>query len=203
MKETEAPKTRLWQALGGPFSSVPFSSVQSLSHVWLFVTPWTAAPRIPCPSPTPRAYSNSCPSSPWCHPTISSSVVAFSSWFSYLPASESFLMTRLFASGGQSIGASVSVLPVNIQSWFPLGLTGLISLLSRELESFPALQFKSINSSEGLIYYKCWSFLETVMGSCSGQVTLTVSFRSPSEMMSGLWLLKRVPRMECNASTLF
>ena len=143
------------------------------------------------------------PNNQWCHPTISSSVVAFSSWFSYLPASESFLMTRLFASGGQSIGASVSVLPVNIQSWFPLGLTGLISLLSRELESFPALQFKSINSSEGLIYYKCWSFLETVMGSCSGQVTLTVSFRSPSEMMSGLWLLKRVPRMECNASTLF
>ena len=76
------------------------------------------------------------PNNQWCHPTISSSVVAFSSCFLSLPTSESFLMSWLFASGGPSIGASasISVLPMNIQSWFPLGLTGLISLLSKELK---------------------------------------------------------------------
>ena len=83
--------------------------------------------RPPCPSPAPGVYSNSCPLSWWCHPTISSSVVPFSSCPQSFPASESFLMSQFFASGGQSIGisASVSVLPVNIQDWFPLGLTGL------------------------------------------------------------------------------
>ena len=86
--------------------------------------------RLPSPSPTPRAYSNSCPASRWCHPTISSSVVSFSSCLQSFPASGSFTMSQLFASGGQSIGvsASASVLPMNIQGWFPLGLTGLISL---------------------------------------------------------------------------
>ena len=103
--------------------------------------------RLPCPSPPPGACSNSCPSSQWCHPAISSSVVPFSCLQS-LPASGSFPMSQLFASGGQSIGASASVLPMNIQSWFPLGWTGLISLQSRDSqESSPAPQFKSINSS--------------------------------------------------------
>ena len=90
--------------------------------------------RLPCPSPTPRAYSNLCPSS-WCHPTISSSVIPFSSCLQSFSASESFLMSQLFASGGQSNGASASasVLPVNTQDWFPLGLTGLISLPSKGL----------------------------------------------------------------------
>ena len=90
--------------------------------------------RLPCPSPTPRACSNSCPSSWWCHPTISSSVFPFSRLQSF-PASGSFLMSQLFASGGQSIGASAlaSVLPMNIQGWFHLGLTGWISLLSKGL----------------------------------------------------------------------
>ena len=85
--------------------------------------------RLPCPSPTLRAFSNSCPSSLWCHPTISSSVVPFSSCLQSFPASGSFSMSQFFASGGQSIGAaaSASVLPMNIQDWFPLGLTGLIS----------------------------------------------------------------------------
>ena len=85
--------------------------------------------RPPCPSPTPRACSNSCPLSQWCHPTISSSVVPFSSSQSF-PASGSFQMSQLFASGGQSIGASASasVLLINIQDWFPWGLTDLISL---------------------------------------------------------------------------
>ena len=86
--------------------------------------------RLPCPSPTSRAWSNSCPLSRWCHPSISSSVVPFSSCFQSFPASGSFRMSRLFTSGGQSIGASASasVLPENIQHWFPLGWTGWISL---------------------------------------------------------------------------
>ena len=87
--------------------------------------------RLPCPSPSPRACSNSCPLSQWCHPTISSSVIPFSCLQPF-PASGSFLMSRLFASGGQSFGASASasVLPMNIQDLFPLGLIGLISLKS-------------------------------------------------------------------------
>ena len=91
--------------------------------------------RLPCPSPTPGACSNSCQLSQWCHPIISSSVIPFSSCSQSFPASGSFPMSRLFTSGGQSIGASASasVLPVNIQGWFPLGLTGLISLLSKGL----------------------------------------------------------------------
>ena len=82
--------------------------------------------RLPCPSPSPRACSNSCLFCPWCHPTISSSTIPFSSCLQSFPASGSF---QLFASGGQSIKASASVLPMNIQGWFSLGLTGCISLL--------------------------------------------------------------------------
>ena len=92
--------------------------------------------RLPCPSPTPGACSNSCPSSQWCHPTISSSVIPFSSCPQSFPASGSFPVSQLFASGGQSIGvsASASVLPMNIQDWiFPLRWTGWISLLSKGL----------------------------------------------------------------------
>ena len=91
--------------------------------------------KTPCLSPTPGAYSNSCPLSQWCHPAISSSVVPFFSCLQSFPASGSFLMSQFFASGGQSIGvsASASVLPVNIQGWFPLGWTGLISLQFKEL----------------------------------------------------------------------
>ena len=89
--------------------------------------------RLPCPSSTPRGCSNSCPSSRWCHPTISSSVLPFSSRLQSFLASGSFQMSQLFASGGQSIGvsASASVLPINIQDWFPLGGTSWISLLSK------------------------------------------------------------------------
>ena len=92
--------------------------------------------RLPCPSLSPGICSNSCPLSQWCHPTISSSVTPFSSCPQSFPVSgSSFLMSRLFASGGQSIGASesASVLPMNIQGWFTLGLTGLISLQSKGL----------------------------------------------------------------------
>ena len=111
-------------------------------------TPWTAS--LPCPSPSPGACSNSCPLSQWCYPTISSSVVPFSSRLQSFPALRSFPVSWLFASGGQSIGASASasVLPVNIQDWSPLGLTGLISLLSKVFSRvFSIPQFKSINSS--------------------------------------------------------
>ena len=90
--------------------------------------------RLPCPSLSPGVCPNSCPLSWWCHPTISFSVDPFSSSLRSFPASGSFQMSWLFASGGQSIGASVSasVLPVNIQGWFPLGLIGFICLLSKE-----------------------------------------------------------------------
>ena len=91
--------------------------------------------RLPCPSPTPKACSNACPSGWWCHPTISSSVVPFPSSLQSFPESGSFPMSQFFASGDQSIGvsASSSVLPMNIQDWFPFGLTGLISLQSKGL----------------------------------------------------------------------
>ena len=90
---------------------------------------------LPCPSPSPKVYSNSCPLSQWCHLTIPSSVVPFSSHLQSFPASGSFLMSWLFASGGQRTGvsASASVLPMNIQGWYSLGLTGWISLQSKGL----------------------------------------------------------------------
>ena len=96
-----------------------------------------------CPSPTPGVHSDSRPSSLWCHPTISSSVDPFSSWLQSFPASRSFSMSQFFTSGGQRIGASAraSFLPMNIQDWFPLGLTGWISLLSKRLKSI--LQHRS------------------------------------------------------------
>ena len=91
--------------------------------------------RPSCPSPTPRVYSNSCPSSQWFHPTISSSVISFSSCLQSFPTSGSFQISQLFASGGQNIGvsASTSVLPTNTQDWLPLGWTGWISLQSKGL----------------------------------------------------------------------
>ena len=106
--------------------------------------------RLPCPSPTPRACSNSCPLSQWCHAPISSSVVPFSSCIQSFQASRSFPMSQFFASGGRSIGvsASASVLPMNIQAWFPLGWTGWTPCSPRDSqESSPTPQFKSINSS--------------------------------------------------------
>ena len=112
--------------------------VQSLSHVQLFATLWTLQyARLPCPLPRPRVCSNTCPVNhdKWCHPTISACVVPFSSCLQSFPPSGSFPIRQLFASGGRNIGASTSasVLPMNIQGWFPLWLTGLISLQSREL----------------------------------------------------------------------
>ena len=105
-------------------------SVQSLSRVRLFAAPWTAARQASLSSPTPRAYPNSYLLSQWCHPTISSSVGTFSCGLQSFPASGSFPMSQFFISGGQSteVSVSASVLPMNIQDWFPLRLTGLISL---------------------------------------------------------------------------
>ena len=118
----------LW-SLSGALHSV------QLSHSVMFYSLWHHVlqhARLPCPSPIPRAYSNSHPSSWWCHPTISSSVVPFSSCLQLFPASGSFPVSQFFASGGQSNGvlSSASVLPVNIQDGFPLGLAGWISFQS-------------------------------------------------------------------------
>ena len=124
--------------VGALRSHMPFVVVQSLNHVWPFAISWTAAHQVlwpyDSPSLSPGICSSSCTLSQWCHPTISPSVVPFSCPQSFI-ASGSFPMSHLFPSCGQSTGAStsVSVFPVNIQGWFPLGLTGLISLLSKEL----------------------------------------------------------------------
>ena len=109
----------------------------SLSRVWLFATPWTAAYQASLSITNSQSLLNSCPSSRWCHPTISSSIIPFSSCPQFFPASGSFPKSQFFASGGQSIrvSASASVLPMNIQDWFPLGLTGWVSLQSKGLSS--------------------------------------------------------------------
>ena len=115
------------------YNITQFSSVAQLCLTLRFHEPQHTRP--PCPSSTPGVHPNPCPLSQWCHPTISSSVVAFSSCLQSFPASASFPMSQLFASGGQSIGvsASTSVLPMNIQDWFPLGWAGWISLQSKRL----------------------------------------------------------------------
>ena len=129
-----------------PISSVQFSrSVMSDSlqpHELQHTGP-------PCPSSTPRVHPNPCPLSRWCHPTISSSVITFSSYPQSFRASGSFPVSQLFTSGGQSTGvsASASVLPMNTQDWSPLGWTGWPSWSPRDSqESSPTPQFKSINS---------------------------------------------------------
>jgi len=125
---------RLSGTSGPLYIGLPLSPVvvQSLSQVWLFATPWTQHIRLPCPSPSPGVCSNSYPSSQWCYLTISSSIVPISCPQSSA-ASGSFPISQLFTSGSQSMGASASVLSLNIQGWFPLGWTGLISLPSKGL----------------------------------------------------------------------
>ena len=124
-KQGRREKFRKW--VSGQFSSSVVSNslqLHGLQHA-----------RPPCPSPAPRTYSNSCPSSQWGHPTISSSVIPFSAHLQSFPASGSFPVSQFLQSGGQSIGASASasVLPMNIQDWFPLGLTSWNSLQSNGL----------------------------------------------------------------------
>ena len=118
--------------LKGLFSSVQFSCSVVSDSLWPHKSQHA---RPSCPSQTPGVYSNSCPSSRWCHPAISSSVVPFSSCLQSFPASGSFQRSQFFASGGQSTGvsASASVLPMNTQDWSPLGGTAWISLQSKGL----------------------------------------------------------------------
>ena len=129
------------------FSSVQFSRSVMSDSLWLHESQHT---RLPCPSPTPGVHPNSCASSWWCHPAISSSVVPFSSCPEPLPVSGSFPMSQLFALGGQSIGvsASASVPPMNTQDWSLLGSTGWISLQSKGLSRvFSKTTVQNINSS--------------------------------------------------------
>jgi len=114
-------------------------SVSKFSHLVMSDSLWPHGlqhSRLPCPSPTPKACSNLCPSSQWCHLTISSFVIPFSSHLQSFPASGSLPVSWLYTAGGQSVSASASVLPMNIQEWFPLGLIGLISLQSKGLSRF-------------------------------------------------------------------
>ena len=119
----------------GNFRPLKDSSVQVLSHVWLFATPWITARQASLSITNSGVHSNSRPSSQWCHPTISSPVVPFFSCLQFFPASGSFPSSQFFTSGGQRIGvsASTSVLPMNTQVWSPLGGTGWISLQSKGL----------------------------------------------------------------------
>ena len=140
-KQPKCPSTDEWTKMWyiylytmeyySAISSVQFSHSAVSDSLWPHGLQHT---RLPCPSPSPRVCSDSCPSGQWCHPTISSSIVPFSSLQSF-PAAGSFQMSQFFISGGQIIGVSAlaSVLPMNIQDWFPLGLSGLISLQSKGL----------------------------------------------------------------------
>ena len=132
----------LWFVILSIISSVQFSRVR------LFAAPWTTALQASLSITNSRSPPKPCPLSRWCHPTISSSVVPFSSCPQSFPASGSFQMSQLFTSGGQSIGVSAwkSVLPINTQDWSPLGWTRWIFLQSKG-HSSPTPQFKSINSS--------------------------------------------------------
>ena len=144
--------------VGVKICSVEFSHSVMSDSLWLH-EPQHARP--PCPWPAPRVYPNPCPSSRWCHPAISSSVVPFSSHLQSFPASGSFPMSQLFTSGGQSTGvsASASVLPVNIQDWSPLGW---ISLQSKGLSRvFSNITVKSINSSAlSFLYSPTLTFIQ-------------------------------------------
>ena len=157
--------------------------------------------RLPCLSPTPGAYS--CPSSQWCHPTISSSVIPFSSHLQSFPASGAFPMSQFFPSGGQSIGvsASASVFPMNIQDWFPLGRTGWISLQSKGLSKvFSNTIVQSINSlalsflySPTLTsicdYWKNHSFVGKVMSLLFNMLSrLVIAFLPRSNYLLISWL---------------
>ena len=118
-------------------TGIQFRSVQSFSRVRLFETPWTTHARPPCPSSTPRVHPNPCPLCQWCHPTILSSFVPFSSCPQSFPASGSFQMSQFFTSGRQSIGvaASTSVFPVNFPDWFSLRWNGWVSMHSKGLST--------------------------------------------------------------------
>jgi len=162
------------------FSSVQFShSVMSnslQSHVLQHARP-------PCPLSTLGVYSNSCPLSWWCHPTISSSVVPFSSCLQSFPASGSFLISQFFSSGGQGIvvSASVSVFPVNIQDWFPLGWTGWIFIFSSVTQSCPTLCDPMNCSMPGLpVHHQLPEFTQTHVHQVGDAIQPSHPLSSPS-----------------------
>ena len=130
---------------------------------------------LPCPSQSPGACLNSCPLSWWCQPTISSSVIPFLSCLQSFPASGSFPVSRLFASGGQRIGASASVLPMNIQGWFLSGLIGLISLLSKRLARVFSKTTVQKHQFSGAWLSKFtqlnYGFLTLLSAKCDAQIT--------------------------------
>ena len=134
-KDKRSRRAKTPWKMTGKVREFMFSSVQSLSCVRLFATPWITASQASLSITNSRSPPHSCPSSQWCHPAISSSVIPFSSGPQSLPASESFPMSQLIAWGGQSIGVSAlaSVLPKNTQDWSPLEWTGWISLQSKGL----------------------------------------------------------------------
>ena len=143
--------------------------------------------RPPCPSPTPEVYPNSCPLSQWCHPTISSSVVPFSSWLQSFSASGSFPMSQLFASGSESIrvSASASVLPVSTQDWSPLGWTGWILLqIHRYAESgeIVLLDYHAMVAIQSNFLFLCW--LVSACGNSLGEAlpSAAVMFRVPQSL---------------------
>ena len=146
--------------------------------------------RPPYPSPTPRACSNSCPSSRWCHPTISSSVVPFSSFLQSFPASGSFPISRFFPSGGQSTVtlASLSVLPKNIQDWFPLGLTGWIDFLVVQGTLKSLLQHHSSKAS--ILWCSAFFMVQLSHPCVTTGKTIGLTLKSPAEARVGGGLLQ-------------
>ena len=178
------PKLKIMSS--GPINSVQFShSVVSDS-----LRPHESQhARPPCPSPTPGVHSNSCPSSWWCHPSISSSVLPFSSRLQSFPATGSFPVSWLFTSGSQRIGASASAsaLPMNIQGWFPLGWTGLISLQSLGLSrvfSITTVQKHQFFSTQLSFWWLSHVQLLVTPWTVAHQSTLSIEF-SRQEYWSG------------------
>ena len=154
---------------------------------------WLPHARLLCPSLSPGVCSNSCSLSQWCHPTISSSLVPFSC-LQCFPASRSFPMSQFFASGGQNIGASASVLPMNICSWFPLGLTGLISLLSKGLSR--VFSGTTIQKHQ---FFSAQPFLWSVQFSCSvvsDFATPWIAARQASLSITNSWSSLRLTSIE-------
>ena len=148
----------VWTFFGIAFRwdcSLLFSSVQSLSHVWFFATPWIAARQASLSITNSRVHSNSRPLSQWCHPAISSHVVPFSSCPQFLPASESFPMSQHFAWGGQSteVSALASFLPKNTQGWSPLELTGSL------LEAYLKTEMNRNYDTESFLFFIFKNFL--------------------------------------------
>ena len=166
----------------------PFSSVQSSRSVVSDSLPPHELQHVrpPCPSPTPGVYPNPCPLSRWCRPTISSSVVPFSSHLQSFPASGSFQMSQLFASGGQSTGvsASTSVLPMNTRDWSPLGWTGWISLQSKGLS-----RVFSNTTVDYYIVLTRWTFVDKVISVLFNMLSrLVITFLPRSKRLLISWL---------------